>query len=145
MGLKNKVQALIDYANETTGKGDTLLGNAVKTLCDGYGGHEAEVEGTFMQRTTADGLSIKDASKAKAVSIKGNTWVRNQMVNCAKLMDCVIGVDMAATASCTIVKGDGSLIVTNNVSPSFAILTYHLTLLLLETTSIIMRSGCEGV
>lgn len=36
--LKSKIQGLINYANETTGAGDTLLGDAVKTLCDGYGG-----------------------------------------------------------------------------------------------------------
>lgn len=38
MALSSKIQALINYANETTGAGDTRLGDAVKTLCDGYGG-----------------------------------------------------------------------------------------------------------
>lgn len=37
------------------------------------------VESTFMERTTADGMPIKDASKAKALSVKGNTWVKNQL------------------------------------------------------------------
>lgn len=38
MSLTSKIQTLIDYANETTGAGDELLGEAVKTLCEGYGG-----------------------------------------------------------------------------------------------------------
>lgn len=38
MALSSKIQALINYANETTEAGDTRLGDAVKTLCDGYGG-----------------------------------------------------------------------------------------------------------
>lgn len=38
MALSSKIQALINYANETTRAGDTTLGDAVKTLCDGYGG-----------------------------------------------------------------------------------------------------------
>lgn len=35
--LSDEIRALTAFANETTGKGDTLLGDAVKTLCDGYG------------------------------------------------------------------------------------------------------------
>lgn len=35
--LTSQIQALIAYANETTGKGDTQLGDAVKSLVDGYG------------------------------------------------------------------------------------------------------------
>ena len=38
MALKPKIQALIDYANETTEAGDVTLGDAVKTLADGYNG-----------------------------------------------------------------------------------------------------------
>lgn len=38
MALKPKIQALIDFANETTEAGDERLGDAVKTLCDGYNG-----------------------------------------------------------------------------------------------------------
>lgn len=36
--LSDEIRALIAYANETTGAGDTLLGDAVRTLCEGYGG-----------------------------------------------------------------------------------------------------------
>lgn len=35
--LTNQIEALIAYANETTGKSDTHLGDAVKSLADGYG------------------------------------------------------------------------------------------------------------
>lgn len=38
MSLTSRIQALIDYANETTEAGDVLLGDAVKTLADGYQG-----------------------------------------------------------------------------------------------------------
>ena len=38
MALKPKIQALIDFANETTEAGDVTLGDAVKTLADGYNG-----------------------------------------------------------------------------------------------------------
>ena len=34
---KSEVEALLAYANETTGKTDVNLGEAVKTLADGYG------------------------------------------------------------------------------------------------------------
>lgn len=46
MSLTSRIQALIDYANETTDAGDTLLGDAVKTLADGYhdGGETHEVK-----------------------------------------------------------------------------------------------------
>lgn len=36
--LTNQIKALIDFANETTGKADTRLGDAVKSLADGYKG-----------------------------------------------------------------------------------------------------------
>lgn len=36
--LDSQIQALINYANETTGKADTQLGDAVKSLADGYKG-----------------------------------------------------------------------------------------------------------
>lgn len=35
--LKSQIESLIAYANETTGKSDTHLGDAVKSLVDGYG------------------------------------------------------------------------------------------------------------
>lgn len=36
--LSDEIRALITYANEKTQAGDTTLGGAVKTLCDGFGG-----------------------------------------------------------------------------------------------------------
>lgn len=36
MAITPKIRALIQYANEKTGAADTTLGDAVKTLCDGY-------------------------------------------------------------------------------------------------------------
>ena len=46
MALSSKIQALINYANETTRAGDTRLGDAVKTLCEGYGGGEEKPKWT---------------------------------------------------------------------------------------------------
>ena len=40
--IKSKADALIDYANDITGAEDTTLGDAVKTLADGYGGGSSE-------------------------------------------------------------------------------------------------------
>lgn len=37
MSLFDRISALLNYANETTGKADTTLGDAVRTLADGYG------------------------------------------------------------------------------------------------------------
>ena len=36
--LTDAINALTRYANETTGQSDTTLSDAVRTLCDGYGG-----------------------------------------------------------------------------------------------------------
>lgn len=36
--LTDAINALTTYANETTGQSDTTLSDAVRTLCDGYGG-----------------------------------------------------------------------------------------------------------
>ena len=35
---KDKLDALLAYANGTTGQADVSIGDAIKTLCDGYGG-----------------------------------------------------------------------------------------------------------
>lgn len=46
--LTDAINALTRYANETTGQSDTNLSDAVRTLCDGYGGggrHSAEIFG----------------------------------------------------------------------------------------------------
>ena len=49
MAITPKIRALIQYANEKTGAADTTLGDAVKTLCDGYGGGGGGYyEGTFI-------------------------------------------------------------------------------------------------
>lgn len=35
--ISSRLAALLAYANETTGAGDTTMGDAIRTLCDGYG------------------------------------------------------------------------------------------------------------
>lgn len=45
--LSDEMQALLAYANETTEVADSTLGDAVKTLCDGYGQGGGEELPTF--------------------------------------------------------------------------------------------------
>lgn len=35
---KARLDALLTYANETTGESDTSIGDAIQTLCAGFGG-----------------------------------------------------------------------------------------------------------
>lgn len=48
--LTDAINALTRYANETTGQSDTNLSDAVRTLCDGYGGG-----GEWTSKGLADG------------------------------------------------------------------------------------------
>lgn len=58
--LTSQIQALIAYANETTGKGDTHLGDAVKSLAERYGG---KVKGyTFHSFLQSDGNAYIDTN-----------------------------------------------------------------------------------
>lgn len=56
--LTDSILALTRYANETTGASDTNLSDAVRTLCDGYGGWGGgnTVSGTF---TLGSNLSLQ--------------------------------------------------------------------------------------
>ena len=69
--LKSQIQGLIDYANETTGAGDTLLGDAVKTLCDGYGqggGGTTDVESNDIDFYDYDGTRVASWTLAELAS-----------------------------------------------------------------------------
>lgn len=54
-GSKSKLTALLSFANETTGQSDTNIGDAIRTLCGGYGGGGTSnyAEGTII----GDGLA----------------------------------------------------------------------------------------
>lgn len=65
--LTDAINALTRYANETTGQSDTNLSDAVRTLCDGYGGgggisfpllHEFSV--TIAEETTSFSISFPE-------------------------------------------------------------------------------------
>ena len=43
--ISSRLAALLAYANETTGAGDTTMGDAIRTLCEGYGGGEPLPDG----------------------------------------------------------------------------------------------------
>lgn len=51
--LTSQIESLIAYANETTGKADTKLGDAVKSLADGYGGGD-DVTKTILEGTAPE-------------------------------------------------------------------------------------------
>lgn len=44
---KSKLDALLTYANGVTGAEDTNIGDAIKTLCDGFGAVKKELLGTL--------------------------------------------------------------------------------------------------
>ena len=56
---KNTLNLLVDYANGVTGNSDTNIGDAIKTLCDGYeqGGEEVE-SGTITIEKTSKGFTL---------------------------------------------------------------------------------------
>lgn len=53
--LSSRLASLLAYANETTGAGDTLVGDAIRTLCEGYGqGGEL----VFYEKLITDGEAV---------------------------------------------------------------------------------------
>lgn len=53
--IKSRLSALLVFANETTGSSDTSIGDAVQTLCAGYGGGEDHtIEDAFITRAPMD-------------------------------------------------------------------------------------------
>lgn len=51
--ISSRLAALLAYANETTGAGDTTMGDAIRTLCEGYGGGEL----VFYEKLIGDGTA----------------------------------------------------------------------------------------
>ena len=49
--ISSRLASLLAYANETTGAGDTTMGDAIRTLCEGYGGGEL----IFYEKLIGDG------------------------------------------------------------------------------------------
>lgn len=86
---KNRLDSLLDYANGVTGKEDTSLGDAVKTLCDGYGqgdGGSREVfHATFTPEarvyTSADNVIVGRMSNFDKNKIYHIVYKPSQFVN----------------------------------------------------------------
>lgn len=57
---KNGLTALLDYANQTTGQSDTNIGDAVKTLADGYGKGE-EIQEFYIDTKLASRIEFENA------------------------------------------------------------------------------------
>lgn len=69
MSLTSRIQALINYANETTEAGDTTLGDAVKTLCDGYGHGGGGIEEKDVNFFDYDGTLVASYTLAEAQAL----------------------------------------------------------------------------
>lgn len=70
--LSDEIRALIAYANETTEGADSNLGDAVKTLCDGYGkggGETAEPEAKDVNFYDYDGTRLYAYTLAEAKAL----------------------------------------------------------------------------
>lgn len=64
--LAFQLASLIAYANETTGAGDTLLGDAVKTLVEGYGQGDL----VFYDKLVSDGIAYINLNVTPSVDAK---------------------------------------------------------------------------
>lgn len=59
---KNKIDLLLDYANGVTEKGDTNIGDAIKTLADGYGQGGDDIADSIVSRTIEEYINDKITS-----------------------------------------------------------------------------------
>lgn len=73
--ISSRLASLLAYANEATGAEDTRIGDAIKTLCDGYGGGDKLV---FYDKLTGDG----DAYIDTGIVINGTTDVISMDAMC---------------------------------------------------------------
>lgn len=48
---KSRLDALLTYANNTTSAGDTNIGDAIQTLCSGYGAENHTIEDAFIENS----------------------------------------------------------------------------------------------
>lgn len=73
--LSDEIRALIAFANETTNAGDTKLGDAVRTLCNGYGGGGGSgIPENEVWYITNDGNIIEPYSTTGVPAIVSNTF-----------------------------------------------------------------------
>lgn len=64
--ISSRLAALLAYANETTGAGDTTMGDAIRTLCEGYGGGEL----IFYEKLIGDGTAYIDTKHVPTTALK---------------------------------------------------------------------------
>lgn len=70
MSLTSRLQALLTYANNKTGHSDTTLGDAVRTLADGYGqGGSAVASGEITLDSASDRITINHNLGAENVVV----------------------------------------------------------------------------
>lgn len=104
--LDEQIQALINYANETTGKSDTHLGDAIKSLSDGYGqgggsddAFKAFIEGTATEFTVPDGVTtirtnaFSDISTLERITLPNTVKAINSLAfyGCTNLREMNLG------------------------------------------------------
>lgn len=85
MSLTSRLQVLLNYANEKTGASDTTLGNAVKTLSDGYGfkgfkygGTNAQLVASYDESWTLADTSFVIGSSASTSSTSIKATISNR-------------------------------------------------------------------
>lgn len=100
---KDELYALLDYANSVTEKSDTNIGNAIKTLCDGYGqgGGSSVKSGTItpsadVSELTIDGLGF--VPKLAILTIKSKDDVAGKACTVIQIAQNVITSSFAPKA-----------------------------------------------
>ena len=73
---KARLNALLTYANETTGKSDTSIGDAIQTLCAGYGGEGGTLKLELIGTWTGYLPELTDGAKE---SVDTNILINNQL------------------------------------------------------------------
>lgn len=84
---KARLNALLTYANETTGESDTSIGDAIQTLCAGYGGggvdhtiEDALLSGTYISEYRNDRIN-----KILFAHLRGNSFGKVSFPNVVTL------------------------------------------------------------
>lgn len=67
--IKSETNALLGFANETTGEEDTRLGDAVKRLADGYGGGGSHGMEKLFEGSFSIGSGLNNSNSANLLTV----------------------------------------------------------------------------
>lgn len=91
--LTSQIEALITFANETTGKGDTRLGDAVKRLADGYKGGRLPKEFQEVEWIELDGAQYIDTEINVTSNLRWECRAMSKKRSVANYCGCGQGAD----------------------------------------------------